>query len=404
MYARGVPRAGWVKPESDQRLSDHISIGVLTRTFPLELVDGVVEAAGRREVRNRLLPARVVVYYLLAMALFSDASYEEVMRLLVQGLSWSEGWRSQWQVPSKTAIYKARLRLGVEPMEALFRAVASPLATPETPGGFWRGLRLLTVDGTCLDVADTDANDAAFGRPGSGRGTRRGAFPQVRLVALGECGSHAIVRAVIGPYTTGEQRLVAGLVDALGPGMLVIADRAFASAPFADAIRQTGAEFVVRTKHNSVLPVDETYPDGSFQSRIYHAADRHQTTPIPVRAIEYQLTSEPDATSYRLITNLLDPDQAPALELAALYSERWEIESAFDELKTHQRGPRLVLRSKTPDGARQEVWAYLCVHYAIRHLMHTAATTERADPDRFSFIRSLRVARRTTGTHPGFSP
>src|SRR5205085_9168217 len=178
----GEPRAGQRKPPSDSRLTDHISIGVLTRVFPPGLVDGVVAEAERRERRQRLMPARVVVYYVLALGLFADSSYEEVMRQLVEGLAWESGWEQQWGVPSKMAISKARARLGREPLELLFRAVAVPLAGESTRGAFYRGLRLMSVDGTCLDVADTPANDAEFGRPGSSRREGGGAFPQVPLV------------------------------------------------------------------------------------------------------------------------------------------------------------------------------------------------------------------------------
>ena len=174
-----MPRAGWRKPPTDQRLSDHISIGVLTKVYPPELVDRVIEATGRGERRHRLLPARVTVYYVLALALFSRASYEEVMRSLVDGLAWQEGWRDRWQVPTKAAIYKARTRLGAEPLRALYEGTARPLGTAETEGVWLGGWRLMSIDGTCLDVADTPANDAAFGRPGSGRGEGRSAFPQL---------------------------------------------------------------------------------------------------------------------------------------------------------------------------------------------------------------------------------
>jgi hypothetical protein len=159
-----------VKPETNQRLSDHISIGVLTRVFPPDLVDRVVAEAGRKEVRHRLLPARVVVYYVLGLALFADASYEEVMRNLVEGLSGASGWESAWQVPTKASLFKARARLGPEPLEALFRTVAQPMATGQTIGAFYRGLRLTSIDGTTIDLADTEENEGRFGRPGSGPG------------------------------------------------------------------------------------------------------------------------------------------------------------------------------------------------------------------------------------------
>jgi hypothetical protein len=404
-----VPRAGWVKPQSDQRLSDHISIGVLTRVFPPELVDRVVAEAGRTERRQRLLPARVVVYYVLGLALFSQASYEEVMRSLVDGLSWQSGWRRPWRVPTKAALFKARARLGVDPLRALFERVAVPLATRATAGAFYRDWRLVSVDGTCLDVADTRANAEAFGRPGSGRGTGAGAFPQIRLVGLAECGTHALVGAAIGPQSDGEQTLAVGVLDALEPGMLCLADRGFMSFALWQRARRAGAELLWRVPSNRVLPELERHPDGSYRSHIYASQNdqRRRRDPVAVRVVEYRIedpTRPANDTHYRLLTTILDPEQAPADELAPLYAQRWEFENALDELKVHQRGPRLVLRSKMPDGVRQEAYAYLCVHYAIRWLMHAVAVEAGHDPDRLSFTRTLRAARRTTASHAGFSP
>ena len=404
-----MPRAGWVKPQSDQRLTDHVSLGVLTRVFPPELVDRVVAEAGRTEVRHRLLPARVVVYYVLALALFSQASYEEVMRSLVEGLAWMTGWAREWDVPTKAALFKARRRLGPEPLKALFETVAVPLATAQTRGAWYRGWRLMSIDGTCLDVADTAANEAEFGRPGTGRGEGAGAFPQVRLAGLAECGTHALTAAAIGACATGETTLARDLLGSLGPGMLVLADRGFYSFELWNEAAATGAELLWRTKAGHVLPAGERLPDGSYLSRLRRfAGHRHRMvqTDIVVRVIDYAVDDpgRPQAEPrYRLITTILDPG-TPARELAALYPQRWEFETALDELKTHQRGPRVVLRSKMPDGVRQEIYGYLCVHYAIRWLMHAVAAEAGADPDRLSFTRTLRAARRTTGSHPGFSP
>jgi hypothetical protein len=403
-----VPRAGWVKPQSDQRLSDHISVGVLTRVFPPELVDRVVAEAGRTEVRHRLLPARVVVYYVLGLALFSQASYEEVMRELTEGLSWASGWSQSWNVPTKAALFKARARLGPEPLQALFGAVAAPLATARTRGAWYRDWRLMSIDGTCLDVADTPANEAAFGRPGTSRGEGAGAFPQVRLAALAECGTHALTAAAIGACTTGETTLTRGLLGSLQPGMLVLADRNFYSLGLWSQARETGADLLWRTKAGHVLRPHEQLPDGSRLARLRRFSNYHMRgTDVVVRVIDYAVDDpgRPQAEPrYRLITTILDPDAAPAAELAALYPQRWEFETALDELKTHQRGPKVVLRSKMPDGVRQEIYGYLCVHYAIRWLMHAVALEADADPDRLSFTRTLRAARRTTGSHPGFSP
>ncbi len=403
-----MPRAGWVKPETDQRLSDHISIGVLTRVFPPALVDEVVAAAGRTEQRHRLLPARVVVYYVLALALFAQSSYEEVMRMLVEGLAWQSGWAQRWNVPTKAALFKARARLGPEPLRALFEAVAAPLAAPDTEGAWYRDWRLMSIDGTCLDVADTAANDEAFGRPGSARGEGRSAFPQLRLVGLAECGTHALVDVAVGPYRTAEQRLAPELFDRLERGMLVLADRGFYSFTLWEAARATGAELVWRTKSNHNLAVEERFDDGSYLSRVYEIVNfKRRGQGVPVRVIEYTLDDPGRSQAesrYRLLTTILDPAGAPADELAALYPQRWEFETALDELKTHQRGPRVVLRSKMPDGVRQEVYGYLCVYYAIRWLMHAVAVDVDVGPNRLSFTRTLRVARRTTASHPGFSP
>lgn len=404
----GMPRAGWVKPRTDQRLSDHISIGVLTRVFPPQLVDRVVADAGRTEVRHRLLPARVVVYYVLALALFSQASYEEVMRNLVEGLSWGSGWVQSWNVPTKAALFKARSRLGPDPLKALFEAVAAPLGTPETKGAWYRGWRLMSVDGTCVDLADTPENAAEFGRPGTGRGDGHGAFPQLRLVGLAECGTHALVAATFAAPSKGETTLARDLLGSLESGMLVLADRNFYSFDLWNEARATKADLLWRTKSNHVLPVDRLLPDGSYLSHLHQVRNYHRyPSEVIVRVVEYTVDDpgRPDTESvYRLLTTVTDPDAAPAAELAALYSQRWEFESILDELKTHQRGPRVVLRSKAPEGVSQELYGYLCVHYAIRWLMHAVAVDADTDPDRLSFTRSLRVARRTTASHPGFSP
>jgi hypothetical protein len=381
---------------------------VLTRVFPPELVDGVVAEVGRRERRQRLLPARVVVYYVLAMALFADASYEEVMRQLVEGFAWESGWQRVWEVPSKMAISKARSRLGREPLELLFRAVAVPLATEFTRGAFYRGLRLVSVDGTCLDVADTPANDAEFGRPGSSRREGGGAFPQVRLVAVAESGTHAIFNAALGPYASGERELADQLWGSLSEGMLCLADRGFYSFECFQNARRSGAQLLWRVKSDVGLPREQTLADGSYLTTIYALENRKaKRDGARARVVEYRLDDPALAEEeqrYRLITTILDPEHAPAPELAALYPQRWELESALDELKTHQRGPRVVLRSKAPDGVYQEAYGHLATHYAIRRVMHDAALEADLVPHRLSFIRSLRAARRSTRTQPGFSP
>ena len=397
-----MPRAGQVKPPTDERLSDRIAIGLLTRAFTPKAVDAAVAATDSGEVRSRLLPARVTVYYVLAMCLFSGQGYEEVMRLLVGGLEWMSRWRRAWTVPSTAAIAKARARLGAEPLRVLFEATVRPLATDATRGAWYRGLRLVAMDGATLDVPDTAENDEHFGRPGSGRGEGKGAFPQIRLVGVAECGTHAMFAASIGPYSTPERTLATHVLPAVGPGMMVMADRGFTSHELWQVAAATGADLLWRVTNVFSLPILQELSDGSYLSHLI----RKGHEPIPVRVIEYTIDDgrAPDGEHYRLVTTLLDPEQAPALELAELYAQRWEFEIALDELKTHQRGAKVVLRSKSPDGVEQEVWGFLLVHWATRDLMHTAALDGDVDPDRVSFIRTLRLARRTVTEQAAFSP
>jgi hypothetical protein len=404
-----MPRAGQVKPPTDERLSDRIAVGLLTRAFAPDVVDAAIAATDRGEVRRRLLPARVVVYYVLAMCLFSGQGYEEVMRLLVGGLEWIGRWRRAWTVPSTAAIAKARARLGAEPLRALFDATVHPLATEATRGAWYRGLRLVAIDGAMLDVPDTAENEQRFGRAGSGRGEGQGAFPQVRLVGVGECGTHAIFAVAMDSYSTAEKTLAERILPALHPGMLALADRGFLGIDLWRQAATSGADLLWRANANFALPVLEVLHDGSYLSRLLPgttAARRGGTAAVTVRVVEYTIDDgrAPEGEHYRLVTTLLDPHEAPAAELAELYAQRWEFETALDEIKTHQRGAKVVLRSKYPDGVEQEVWGFLLVHWAIRDLMHTAALDADIDPDRVSFIRTLRLARRSVTEQAAFSP
>jgi hypothetical protein len=378
-----VPRAGWTKPLSERRLSDVVSVGLLTRVFPPELVDEVIAETGRREQRNRSLPARVMAYFAVGMALHADGSYEDVLGLMTDGLAWADPDPGAEPValPSKSAIFQARERLGAEPVKVLFERVARPLATPGAPGSWLAGRRLVAIDGTCLDVADTVANDAQFGRPGVNKG-ERAAFPQARVVALAECGTHAMFDAVVGPYTTAENTLAGELIDRLEPGMLLLADRGFCGFPLWQRAAATGADLLWRAKSTMKPRHLETLSDGSWLAELRPAgnAGRH-AAPLRVRVIDYQIDDgRPNDETYRLLTTILDPAEVPANDLALAYAQRWEIEGAFDELKTHQRGARTVLRSKSPDLVLQEIWGHLCCHFAIRTLMWRPPTTPRSTP------------------------
>ncbi|CAN5752267.1 hypothetical protein BH24ACT2_BH24ACT2_00020 [soil metagenome] len=345
-----------------------------------------------------------MAYFAIGMALHSEGSYEDVLALLTDGLAWSSG-DEPVKLPSKSAIFQARARLGAEPVEALFRRVATPLATPGTPGAWLAGRRLVAIDGTYLDVADTAENEVWFGRPGVSKG-EQAAFPQARLVGLAECGTHAVFDAELGSCSTSEAALSRRLVDRLEPGMLMLADRGFYSFKLWEQSAATGADLLWRMRASQRLDPVEILPDGSYLSRVFEIRNfKRRGEGVTVRVIDYTIDDGRDQEgTYRLVTTILDPDEAPAVDLAAAYAQRWEIESAFDELKTHQRGARTVLRSKSPGLVAQEIWGHLCCHFAIRTLMWEAADHAEVDPDRFSFVAALRIARRSISAARDFSP
>ena len=408
-----MPRAGWKKPVSDRRLSDLVSVGVLTRVFPPELVDEVIAGVGRTEQRNRSLPARVMAYFAIGMAMHSEGSYEDVLSQLTDGLAWSSGWSEHYSPPSKSAIFQARQRLGPEPMKALFERVAVPLGTPATaeapgtPGTWLAGRRLVAIDGLCLDVADTPDNDEFFGRPGVNKG-EQAAFPQARVVAMAECGTHAMIAAEVGKYSDSEGAFAERLLSRLQPGMLLLADRGFFSYALWRKASATGADLLWRVSIGGNGPRPEhveDLPDGSWLAHLRKAKDSKSVAPMLVRVVDYTIDDgRTNPETYRLFTTLLHPDEAPATDLAAAYRERWEAELTFDELKTHQRGPRLVLRSKSPDLVLQEIWGHLCCHYAIRTLMADAAHHSGHDPDRVSFVAALRISRQSLAPRGAFPP
>jgi len=383
------------------RLSDYISLGVIARMFPRATIDRILEETGRGSQRQRELPAHVVVYYVIALALYMQVSYREVLRLLLEGLRWLAP-DVTFRPAGASAISQARARLGSAPLQRLYEEVARPVATAKTPGAWYRGYRLVSLDGTTLDVGDTAANEAAFGRPESPRGINpRAAFPQLRLLGLVETGTHVVFGAALGRYRESETSLARTVLTALDARMLCLADRGFLSFDLWREARTTGASLLWRARRDFVFPVHERFEDGSYLSvlRWNRSSRSEDRSPIPIRVIEYTLPEVRDAEPlYRLVTSLLDPNEAPADELAALYHERWEIESAFDELKTHLRGSHIVLRSKTPELVIQEAYGFLLAHHAIRTLMLEAAlgASPRArDPDSISFVHAVRVVRRT---------
>jgi hypothetical protein len=376
------------------RLSDHISLGVIARTFPPEEVRRVLAETGKASERERDLPAHVMVYYAIALALHTTSGTREVLRCLLEGLRWLWGAEAV-RVAGKSGISQARSRLGEAPLRRLYEQVARPIATPATEGAWYRRWRLVSLDGSCLDLADTEENCRAFGRPEASRG--ESAFPQLRFVALVENGTHVLFGACLGGFAQGETTLAHDVLTALRPGLLCLADRQFFGHALWQAAAATGAELLWRVKRNLRLPRETRLADGSYLTTIYPSQKdrRHRTRGVQVRVVEYRLEGLADAEPlYRLVTTILDPAQAPAVDLAALYHERWEIEGALAELKTHLRGARVVLRSKTPELVRQEFWGLLLAHFAVRGLMHEAALRADEDPDRLSFLHAVRVVRR----------
>ena len=377
------------------RITDYMSLGVIAKTFPPTKVRSVLAATKTMSVRQRDLPAHVVVYYVIALALYMQSSYREVLRCLLEGVQWLLDPSLPIKVTGKSGISQARTRLGWAPMRRLHDEVVRPIAEPATKGAWYGPWRLVSLDGSTLDVADEVSNEAAFGRPGASRGTS--AYPQIRFVSLVENGTHVLFGSAMADYATGEVTLAESVLGGLRGGMLCLADRQFFGFGLWTRAQGTGADLLWRIKKNMRLASDRRLADGSYLSRIYPSERdwRHKTNGVTVRVIDYRLEGVTDAEPiYRLLTTILDADIAPAHELAALYHERWEIETALDELKTHLRGAKIVLRSKTPDLVRQEFYGLLMAHFAIRSLIHEAALKADEDPDRLSFLHAVRVVRR----------
>jgi hypothetical protein len=387
------------------RITDYISLGVIAKFFPLEKIRDVLQQTNRASQRERDLPAHVVVYYVIALALYMRSSYREVLRCLIEGVQWLLDPSTPVKVAGKSGISQARSRLGSQPLKKLYEAVVSPIAEKRTRGAWYRQWRLVSLDGSTLDVADTAVNDRAFGRPGASRGSS--AYPKIRFVGLLENGTHVLWAAQVDRYAEDEITLAQAVVPALKKGMLCLADRFFPSYELWRKATRTGADLLWRVRRNARLEVDRRLPDGSYLSRIYRStADRrHRRNSLTVRLIEYRLQGVPGAEPiYRLITTILDPELAPAPELAALYHERWEIETTLDELKTHLRGAQIVLRSKTPELVRQEFYGLLMAHFALRGLMHEAALQADEDPDRLSFLHAVRVVQRRLARYVATPP
>lgn len=373
------------------RLSDYLSVGVIARVFPVDAVRAALTECGRSSRRRRLLPAEAVVYYVIAQALFRSVSAREVLRCVAEGLRWLRAG-TRVRIASKGAISRARTRLGSEPLRVLHRLSVRVLAKGTTRGAWYAGLRLVAYDGTTLDVPDEERNRKRYGFPGTARG--QAAFPKARLTALVELGTRVAFAWVHGPYRQSERSQAERLHAHLEPGMLLLADRGYIGLALWRSAAQTGSSLLWRAKSKTPLPVEQVLEDGSFRTTY---AD------MPVRVVEYTIPESGDRV-YRLVTTLHDPQQAPAVELAALYHERWEIETAYDEIKTHILGRNPILRAKTPTLVEQEIEGLMLAHFAVRSFLHEAALAAKEDPDRLSFTHAVQVIRRRVQNPGAFPP
>ncbi len=384
--------------ELDDKMCQQVSLEVFEQVYPPEIVCEQLSRHQAWEERERALNMFVLIHLLLAAALWTRLAFPRVLERLARPLHLMGLPLSAMQVRGSAISYR-RQQLGFAPLQGLLARCCRPLCTPATPGAYRFGKRLMALDGTMQDVPDTPANAAAFSRPSNQYGP--GPFPQIRLLVLTECGSHATIDATISDGRDAEKRLAEKLLPALRPDMLLLHDAQFTGPRFWRAVRAHGAHVMGPLPSHHLSSYLRQLSDGSYLAAYLPSSQEKQEgiKPLLVRVIEYRITDErlgdPDQV-YRLVTTWLNPHTAPALELIDCYHERWEVEVVLDEMKTHQRLQQPVLRSRTPDGVRQEVYALLLAHYAVRALMHQAACQAEVDPDRLSFTDAIFVLGETT--------
>lgn len=390
LMIREVAAAAAIVPE--------FSLEALATVVSPATVEAIIDECGVREQRQRKLPAVTTIFFCIAMNLYASTCLGQVFAHLVSGLRWLWPHPAAWRV-STSALCHARARIGARPLVALFKQVCRPLAMPGTPGAFLGRWRLMALDGTKWNLPDTPANERAFGRPTASRGSA--AWPQAQVVALSECGTHAICDAGVWPHDASEDRAARRLLRSVGPGMLVTWDRGLHSFDLVVATRARQAPVLGRLPANVTPEVVRTLRDGTQLVRLRPSDPRRRRAgeQILVRLITYTLDDPArpgHGEVHRLITSLLNPRVAPAAALVEAYHARWEEELAFDELETHQRPPR-PLRSQTPVGVIQEIYGLLLAHYVVRAVMVDAAATAPTPlpPTRLSFLTTLRLIRTT---------
>jgi Insertion element 4 transposase N-terminal/Transposase DDE domain len=388
------------------RLADYLSASLMARVVPPQLVHEVLDAHGRNSQRIRAFPAVAGVYYVMALSLYPESAYEAVFSAVSQGLAWDAGAPQPAGV-SKVAISLLRTRIGAQPLADLVQRCCVPLADPKIhPEAFYRGLRVVAFDGSTFELADEPGIEEAFGRPGGRQGPA--GYPQARCVVIAECATHAVLGANLGEYRNGEWELCKPLLAGLKPGMLCLADRGFNGFEHWEQARATGADLLWRCAATRNLPVERTLDDGSYLSSIRPSrvsAAEARARAITVRVIDYTLPKLPGAEPhYRLLTTLLDPKAAPTMELAELYHRRWEMEAIYDELKTHLRQARRVLRSRTVELVRQEFYGWVLMHYVVRWLLHQGAARHRIPQEDLSFTGHVQLIRREQPLSGAFPP
>jgi Insertion element 4 transposase N-terminal/Transposase DDE domain len=417
--SEGLSPDGW--------LPDRISIGVLTRVFTPELVDAAVEEAGALEQRRRLLPARLVLYFVLALWLFRgrNCGYGQVMTKLADGLYHQrragdlldgrldpDGWVDagggrRWKPPNISSLSRGRGKLGPAPVRFLFEQVTGPIGDQQDPGVSCCGLRAVSIDGSTSDVPDSPANGEFFGRPSNQ--ARDGAFPQVRWLAAAESGTGSLLGASMGPYRDSEQALARDLLEqgCFGPGMLVLADRKFLSWALAREFLATGSHILWRASASFTLKPVKVLTDGTYLAQLMPPR-RKDGPPLTVRVIEYTVHITPEnggggeetSELFCLVTDLLDPGEYPALDLACCYPRRWGCETVIGRHKTDMGDKQPVLRSKDPAGVEQEMWALFAVYQAICKIIGIGAAAAGIPPDKISFPHALAAATDTVAAFP----
>ena len=381
-----------------------LTVAVIHKTFPLRAVDLALKETQKISQRKRELPSHIMVYYMITSSFFMTLNLKEVLRCLLEGLKFLP-FISGIKITGKSGISQARKRLGFEPLEHLYTNAVKPIACTGTKGAWYKKWRLVSLDGSTINVPDEKANKEYFGHPTTYIENRY-IYPQLRFVCLAEGGTHVLFSARLGTYRESEVSLAGKIIQDLAPEMLCLTDRGLCNYSLWCQALAKGSDLLWRCRRDYIFPVEELLPDGSYLSTFCPLPrTKIKNHPMKVRIIEYKVTGIGDnETVYRLITSILDHKIAPASDLAALYHERWEIENCLDEFKTHLLSNRDCLRSKTPELVKQEFYALLLAHFAIRGIMHEAALSVDEDPDRLSFSHTLNIIKRKIMIFPLLSP